>query len=118
MQESSNYLSKSELPIETGTENIWHALQEVADPEFPVSIVDMGLVYGVKKKGRKVVVDLTFTSMGCPCMEMIIMDIQTRVRKEPDIDDVQIEIVWDPPWTLDKLSQRAVAQLSVWGVSV
>jgi len=110
--------SESGLPIEPGTENIWQALQEVADPEFPVSIVDMGLVYGVKKKGSQATIDLTFTSMGCPCMEMIIMDIQTRLKKESDIEDVQIEIVWDPPWTPGKLSRRAVDQLSVWGVSV
>ncbi|MFQ5628694.1 MAG: metal-sulfur cluster assembly factor [bacterium] len=118
MQETKRQISESGLPIEQGTENIWQALQEVADPEFPVSVVDMGLVYGIKKKGRKVTVDLTFTSMGCPCMEMIIMDIQNRLKKEPNIDAVDVEIVWDPPWTPEKLSSHAVDQLSVWGVSV
>lgn len=109
---------ESGISIEPGTENIWYALQEIADPEFPVSIVEMGLVYGVKKKGHKAIVELTFTSMGCPCMEMIMMDIQSRLCREPDIEEVQIDIVWDPPWTPDRLSESAVEQLSVWGVSV
>jgi metal-sulfur cluster biosynthetic enzyme len=118
MAKFDNMMPISNILIEPGTENIWQALQEIEDPEFPVSIVEMGLVYGVKKKDRKAIVDLTFTSMGCPCMEMITMDIQARLRREPDIDAVQIDIVWDPPWTPDKLSKSAVEQLSVWGVSV
>lgn len=104
--------------IEPGTEAIWDALHEVADPEFPVSIVDMGLVYSVEKQGGNVTIDLTFTSMGCPCMEMILYDIQSRLKKEPDVEHVHIEIVWNPPWTPEKLSPQAVEQLSVWGVSV
>lgn len=104
--------------IKPGTEAIWDALHEVADPEFPVSIIDMGLVYAVKNEAGHVTIDLTFTSMGCPCMEMILYDIRARLIKVPGVNSVHIEIVWSPPWTHEKLSSHAVEQLSVWGVSV
>ena len=101
-----------------GTEAIWKALNEVADPEFPVSIVEMGLIYSVKREQGCVTIEMTFTSMGCPCMEMMLYDVEQQVRRIPGIDEVKIEIVWDPPWTPEKLAPHAVEQLATWGVSV
>lgn len=98
-------------------ERLWLALEDVHDPEFPVSVLDMGLIYGIQRRERTAVVHLTFTSMGCPCMEFIIDDIRERLLLEPDVDEVIIEIVWDPPWTRNRLSPRAVEKLKSWGVS-
>lgn len=97
---------------------LWHALEEVQDPEYPVSVVDMGLIYGLHKDGRRALVDLTFTSMGCPCMEFIIGDIRERLLQEADVDEVEIKIVWDPPWTRKRLSEKAIEKLKSWGVAV
>ncbi len=96
---------------------LWRALEDVNDPEFPVSVVDMGLIYGVQRQGRMVRVQLTFTAMGCPCMEFIIADVRERLLQEPDVDEVDLEIVWDPPWTRKRLSPKAVQRLRSWGVS-
>lgn len=97
---------------------LWQALEEVTDPEYPVSVVDMGLIYGLRQEGGRADVRLTFTSMGCPCMEFIIGDIRERLLQEDDVDEVTLEIVWDPPWTRQRLSERAIEKLKTWGVTV
>lgn len=99
-------------------ERLWQALEEVQDPEFPLSVVDMGLIYGLELEDRFVRVQLTFTAMGCPCMEFILSDIRQRLLQEPDIDLVNLEIVWDPPWTRQRLSPKGIKKLKGWGVTV
>lgn len=98
-------------------EDVWRALKDVLDPELPISIVDMGLVYDVRVDGHKVELDITFTAAGCPCVEFIQDDIRTRLLAEPAIDKVTINIVWDPPWTKERLSPDAREQLRTFGVS-
>ncbi len=97
--------------------HLWQALEDVQDPEFPMSVLDMGLIYGLEREERKVRVRLTFTAMGCPAMEYIIGDIRERLLQEPDVDEVEIEIVWDPPWTRERLSVRGIEKLKRWGVT-
>jgi len=97
---------------------LWQALEEVEDPEYPVSVVDMGLIYGLKLNGRTAHIDLSFTSMGCPCMEYIIDDIRTRLLQEPIVDDIDLQIVWDPPWTRQRLTEKGAQKLRQWGVAV
>lgn len=97
---------------------LWAALEEVTDPEFPVSVVDMGLIYGVSRLGGTVHVDLTFTAMGCPCMGFIIEDIRERLLQEPEVTEVAIRVVWDPPWTRQRLTARAIERLKRFGVTV
>ena len=99
-------------------EGVLAALAEVIDPEWPVSIVDMGLVYGVAVDAGVVTLTLTFTATACPCMEMIEDDIRERLRRVPGVRDVVIDVVWDPPWTKDRLSERARRELRRCGVSV
>src|SRR5918911_4609591 len=87
------------------------ALREVNDPEFPISVVDMGLIQRVWREGDRVRVRLTFTTMGCPAMDMILDDVRERLLQEPGVREVQIEIVWDPPWTKARLSERGRQRL-------
>lgn len=104
--------------IETADASLLDALRDVEDPEIPISIVDMGLVVGASRTGRRAEVQITFTAMGCPAMDMIIDDVRARLLAEPDIDDVHVEIVWEPIWTKDRLSQTGRDQLREWGISV
>lgn len=101
-----------------GTEALWEALKEVECPEFPISVVDMGMIYDIEEKDGNVSVTMTFTTTACACMEWIKEDIRERLMKEPDVRDVVIQVVWDPPWTMDKLSERARHQLKKVGVVV
>ncbi|MED3912432.1 metal-sulfur cluster assembly factor [Peribacillus simplex] len=93
------------------------ALQEVADPEFPISIVDMGLIYGVEKQGNTVYVTMTYTSTGCGCMQWIESDIKKRLLQEESVHEVEIEVVWSPAWTVDQMSEAGRQKLKTWGVS-
>ncbi|MBI4788095.1 MAG: metal-sulfur cluster assembly factor [Chloroflexi bacterium] len=100
------------------TQSIWAALAEVNDPEFPMSVVDLGLIYGVAREGDCVRVKLTFTAMGCPAMDMLLDDIRARLLQEPGVARVEIEIVWDPPWTKSRLSEHGRELLQSWGIAV
>jgi metal-sulfur cluster biosynthetic enzyme len=98
--------------------DVLQALADVTDPEWPVSIVDMGLVYGVAVERGEVALTLTFTATACPCMEMIQDDIRERLRRLPGVCGVRIAISWDPPWSAARLSERARRQLAAVGVAV
>jgi phenylacetate-CoA oxygenase PaaJ subunit len=94
------------------------ALKDVEDPELPISIVDMGLVVDLWQEAHSVFVKITFTAMGCPAMDMIIDDVRDRLLREPEVKSVEVEVVWDPIWTRDRLSEDGKAQLREWGISV
>jgi metal-sulfur cluster biosynthetic enzyme len=97
---------------------LWTALTEVEDPELPVSVVGLGLIVSLNYAADRRVaeVELTFTSMGCPAMEFIQDDIRARLLREPDVDEVVIEIVWDPVWTRSRIREDARARLRTLGI--
>ena len=101
----------------TTVQPVWDALREVMDPEFPISLVDLGLIYDVRRSDRTIEIDLTFTATACPCMDFIHEDIKERLLKEEDIDDVKINQVWDPPWTTDRISDEGRKKLKLCGVA-
>jgi metal-sulfur cluster biosynthetic enzyme len=98
---------------------VWDVLGGVTDPELPVSLVDMGMVYGVEVgEDGAVDLDLTFTSIGCPGMEMILDDVRAAVGALPGVSDVRVRIVWSPPWTKARLTTRGRRLLQAAGLSV
>lgn len=101
----------------TATEaRVWHALGTVTDPEYPLSIVDLGIVYGVRVVGAVARVTLTFTSIGCPAMDMILGDVDEAVRAVAGVQDVALQVVWSPPWTKDRITERGRKVLAMYGV--
>jgi metal-sulfur cluster biosynthetic enzyme len=86
---------------------LWMALREVEDPEIPISVVGMGLIVGLSFDDGVVDLKLTFTAMGCPAMDFIQDDIRERLMQEPEVDEVRIEIVWDPVWTRSMIREEA-----------
>ena len=94
------------------------ALRDVEDPEMPINIVDLGMIYGLKQEGRVVTVDLTFTAMGCPASDLIVEDIRARLLQEDGVDEVAINVVWDPPWTAARMTQEGRDALEMWGLAV
>jgi metal-sulfur cluster biosynthetic enzyme len=97
---------------------LWRALQDVEDPEIPISVVGMGLIVSIAYRAaeRAVDLELTFTSMGCPAMEFIEDDIRARLLAEPDVDEVRIEVVWDPVWTRSRIRKDARARMRSLGI--
>lgn len=105
------------VEVRPGTEPLWRALKEVEDPEFPISLVDLGLIYDVRRDGGRVEIDLTFTAIACPCMNLIHDDVRERLLQEPGVDHVEIHVVWDPPWTRDRMTEEGKAVLRKFGVA-
>lgn len=95
----------------------WRALGEVLDPEIPISLVELGLIYGLEYADGVVRVDVTFTATACPCMEFIREDITDRLEQETWVREVRIEEVWSPPWTTDRISSEGRRKLRTLGVS-
>jgi metal-sulfur cluster biosynthetic enzyme len=97
---------------------LWRALQDVEDPEIPISVVGMGLIVSLAyaPDERAVDIELTFTAMGCPAMDFIQDDLRERLLEEPDVDDVRIEVVWDPVWTRSRIREDARATMRSLGI--
>ena len=91
-----------------------NVLYGVMDPELNISIVDLGLIYGIKINKKKVVITMTLTTMGCPLISMIEKDIKDKIGslgvKESDIT---IDLTFDPPWSMEKMSEKAKAMLGI-----
>ena len=100
------------------SDNLWAALTEVRDPEMPVNLVDLGVIYGIRETGGVVEVDLTFTAMGCPASDFILEDVRERLLREEGVREVRINIVWNPPWTAARLTEAGRDELEAWGLAV
>lgn len=99
-------------------EQIKENLKSVFDPEIPVNVVDLGLIYRIEiehieEKGRVAFVDLTLTAPGCGMGPVIAEDVKGKVLELPGIDDAEVEIVWDPPWTQDLISEEGKMELGL-----
>ncbi len=82
------------------------------DPEIPVNVVDLGLIYGVKvAEGKDVDIRMTMTTRGCPLHDTLVSDVKRYVGKVPGIGNINVEIVWDPPWSLEKMNPAVRDQL-------
>jgi metal-sulfur cluster biosynthetic enzyme len=88
-------------------DDVFEALHQVEDPELGMDIVELGLLYDAEVEGPKVKVIHSLTSMGCPAGPMIQEDIHRVVSELPGVEDVEIELTWDPPWTPDRMSDDA-----------
>ena len=99
---------------------LWEALRHVEDPEIPVSVVGMGLIVSLAYRAQERTADLqiTYTSMGCPAMEFIEEDIRDALLCDPDVDVVNIEVVWDPVWTKARLRDDARSKMRTLGIAV
>ena len=97
-------------------ENVRDSLKKCMDPEVPLSIVDMGLIYGINvTENNDVNIKMTMTTKGCPLHETMVDDVKRYAKKVSGVNNVDVEIVWDPPWTMDKMSDTAKAMMKTMG---
>ncbi len=97
---------------------VWEQLSTVYDPEIPVNIVDLGLIYGLTSEplpeaGRRVSIRMTMTAPGCGMGEVLKQDVERKVAAVPGVREVRVEIVFEPQWSLDKMSEAARLQLGL-----
>jgi len=97
-------------------EQVRDSLKKCMDPEVPLSIVDMGLIYGIDvTENNDVNIKMTMTTKGCPLHETMVDDVKRYTKKVSGVNNVDVEIVWDPPWTMDKMSDTAKAMMKTMG---
>ena len=90
------------------------AIKTVYDPEIPVNIYELGLIYGIDVGDDGVVkVTMTLTAPACPAAEIIPVEVETKVKSVAGVKDVSVEIVWEPPWTPEKMSEAAKLELGM-----
>jgi len=99
-------------------QRLWAALSEVQDPEMPINLVDLGVIYGIDERDGVVEVELTFTAMGCPASDFILEDVRERLLREDGVREVRVQVVWDPPWTSARMTQAGRDALEAWGLAV
>ena len=93
-------------------DDVMNALSEVYDPEIPISIVDMGLIYRVDvDNNNNVDIDMTMTTRGCPMHSMIAGQAQKRIEKIKGVGSVKVNLVWDPPWSPELVSKKIREQM-------
>jgi metal-sulfur cluster biosynthetic enzyme len=98
------------------SDDVRNSLKQCMDPEVPLSIVDMGLIYGINvNENNDVDIKMTMTTKGCPLHETMVDDVKRYTKKVSGVNNVNVEIVWDPPWTMDKMSDDAKAMMKKMG---
>lgn len=103
----------------TGVEKeVWDALYEVQDPEMPVSVVDLGLVYDVRIDGSTATVEMTLTYTGCPARDMILNDVRCAAMTASGVDEADVTLKYSPPWNVNMVTERGREHLREFGLSV
>jgi metal-sulfur cluster biosynthetic enzyme len=99
---------------------VWDALYGVEDPEMPVSVVDLGLVYdlAVDEAGETATVLMTLTYTGCPAREMLLEDVEDAVETVDGVEDASVELVWSPPWEVGLVTEQGKEALREFGLSI
>jgi metal-sulfur cluster biosynthetic enzyme len=85
---------------------------------MPINLVDLGVIYRIAEQDGLVEVDLTFTAMGCPASDFILEDVRERLLREDGVREVHINVVWNPPWTVARVSEAGRDALESWGLAV
>ncbi len=89
-------------------EKVIHALRQVHDPEIPVNIYDLGLIYAIEiGDDKRIGIRMTLTSPACPVADAIPREVRDRVIKIPEVTGCDVDLVWEPPWTKDRMSDEA-----------
>lgn len=104
----------ADKPAANLEEQVIDALRTVYDPEIPVNIYEMGLVYSIDAASKNVVIRMTLTSPGCPVAGSLPKEVKSKVMEIEGVDSVRVELVWDPPWNPDRISEAGKLQLGIY----
>jgi FeS assembly SUF system protein len=95
-------------------EKVIESIKKIFDPEIPVNIYELGLIYKIEvDENNKVNVDMTLTSPNCPVAESLPNDVKESIKKIEGVSDVKLNLVWEPPWTQEKMSEAAKLELNL-----
>jgi metal-sulfur cluster biosynthetic enzyme len=107
------YTSDAKMIGMISKEDVMRVLRECFDPEIGISVVDLGLIYDVKVDKDKIYIKMTLTTPGCPMHSYMTQDVQNKVKSIKGVKDVKVELVWDPPWSPDRMSKEVRKKLGL-----
>ena len=99
-------------------EQIVEVLRQIYDPEIPVNIYDLGLIYGIEIKGDKVKIRMTLTAPGCPLAGYLQQEVKERLEALEDVSEAEVELVWEPRWTIDMMTEEGKEALRALGFNI
>lgn len=102
---TSEFIESRRARADPFEDELWDVIDEIPDPHIPVSLVEMGMIYDVRATDGDVYVEMTYPCMGCPAYEMIQNDIESCLLVMDGVDEVEIDVVWDPVWSKDMLTE-------------
>ena len=116
MEEVSKTSNSTEIPeVKSLNDRIIETLKTCYDPEIPVDIYELGLIYEIKiLEGNDVYIKMTLTSPACPVAETLPPDVEKKISDMPDVNSAKVEITFDPPWEKDMMSEEAKMELGMW----
>jgi len=97
-----------------GSEEVFDVLRTVYDPEIPVNVLDLGLIYACEVENRDIRIQMTLTAPGCGMGPVLVDDIVTRLKRSDAVGEVDVELVFDPPWSRERMSEEAQLQLGLY----
>lgn len=114
----SEFVAERRADASRFEQQLWDVLDEIPDPHIPVSLVEMAMIYDVDEDNGHVTVEMSFPCMGCPAYDMIHNDIKSCLTVLNGVDEVDIEIVWDPVWSKDMLTPEVRNKMNESGISL
>ena len=94
-------------------EKVIEEIKKIYDPEIPVNIFELGLIYKIEVKDKKIDIEMTLTSPNCPVAESLPNTVKENISKVEGINEVNLKLVWDPPWSREKMSEAAKLELNI-----
>jgi metal-sulfur cluster biosynthetic enzyme len=111
--EQAEQAGATEATTAVTEEDVYGALRECYDPEIPVNIVDLGLIYEISIKPLRVDVKMTLTALGCPMAAEVMTDVRDHLLEIPGVEDAGVELVYEPPWSPERMSEDARWELGM-----
>ena len=100
-------------------EQVYSVLRKCMDPEIPVNIVDLGLIYGVNiNDSNDVDIEMTMTTRGCPLHDTLVSDVKRYIGKIDGVGNINVSIVWDPPWNIERMEPGCKRKIRIWKTKV
>lgn len=106
-------MADAQVPAAPSRESVLDAMHDVIDPELGYNIVDIGLIYGLEVVNHSVQVTMTMTTPGCPAQDYIMAGVKDRGQRIPGVENVDITLVWEPPWSPKKMTPVAKAYFEI-----
>lgn len=101
------------MMTETLEQQIYQVLRTIYDPEIPVNVVELGLIYNIEINGKNIIIDMTLTNPACPVAAQFPEIVQSHISTISGVETVQVNLVWDPPWTPERMSEAARFELGL-----